>query len=117
MLPPIEIDEELAGDIHVPAHLSVYVDILGIAQAVEFLLHFGGSELHVSETPKGGSELERLFGTSIACEFGRHVQLMQRRVPLGSRWIAQVMRVSGASVASIARRLHKTDLAVRRMLR
>lgn len=69
------------------------------------------------DNPKGQSELERTFGSAIASEFGRNVHLMQQRVPLGSRWIAQVRRASGVRAATIVRRLHRTDNSIRGILR
>lgn len=116
MFTRIEIDEDAAQDIPVPAHISQYVDILGIAAMVEFLLHFGGAVLYIPENPNGCSELETVVGTSNARKFGENVHLMQVRVPLAKPWVAAVMHVSGASVGAIARRLHITDVTVRKYL-
>ncbi|MGB3409145.1 MAG: helix-turn-helix domain-containing protein [Jannaschia sp.] len=116
MFQRIEIDAQLAGDIQVPANITPYVEVLGIELAVTFLLHFGGAELYISEDPKGRSELEALVGTHNARALGQQVHLLRRRVPLAKPWIAAVLRISGASTAQIARRLHVTDVTVRRWL-
>lgn len=112
----IRIDEIAAAAIPVPAQVIVYVEILGIALTVEFLLTFGGAELYIPDNPKSRGELEAVVGTHNARALAERSYLLQRRVPLAKRWIASVMRASGASVASIARSLRTSDTTVRKWL-
>ncbi len=101
----------------VPANLRPYVDVLGVDGAIAFLLTFGGAELYIPDEPKGRGALERLNGGARVRELARRKAELQPRVPLGNRWIAQVLRGRGQSVAQIARTLHITDRTVRNYLR
>jgi hypothetical protein len=111
-----EIDEQEAADIPVPAHIAQYVDVLRIATTVRFLLHFGGAPLYLTDDPKGRGELEAVIGTERTRELGRRAHLLPARVPLAKPWIAAVLAASGAGTAEVARRLHVTDITVRRWL-
>lgn len=99
-----------------PAHLQRYVDALGVDQTVEFLLRFGGADLHVSRNPRPNSPVVLTLGEEGARRLfdAYETYNLPKRVPLGKRWIAQVLFTQGDSVASIARRLHMSDTAVRR---
>lgn len=100
-----------------PAQVQVYVDVLGVEGAVEFLLTFGGAELYVAANPKGRGMVERQFGAEKAAALAALVDRLPRRVPTAKPWIAQVLRTQGLPVAEIARRLHATDVSVRAWLR
>lgn len=116
MFVQVEINEERANAIRVPAQIAPYVEAMGIATTVQFLMNFGGAELYIAYDPKGRSELEALIGQKNAQRLGRQGHLLQRRVPLAKPWVAAVMRASGASVTMIARRLHVSDVTVRKWL-
>jgi hypothetical protein len=99
------------------AQIIPYYEVLGLELTVEFLLAFGGAELHLSRDSKGRSHLERLVGHERATALALQAHRMQRRVPLAKRWIAAVLCWQGNSTAEIARRLHMTDVSVRRWLK
>ena len=103
-------------DAAIPAQLAAFVDVLGEARAIDFLLEFGGATFYLASDPKGGSEIERRFGAA-----GRKLILALRertdnsymRIPTAKPWIAQRLRQGGAPISAIARRLHVTDATVR----
>lgn len=100
-----------------PAHLEPYVLVLGQDTAVEFLLAFGGAELVLFRDPRRGRLVE-LVGRDNAvalAEISDRFQL-PRRVPTGKPWIARVWHQKGLPVAEIARRLHTSDVTIRKYL-
>ena len=100
-----------------PAHIQPYVDVLGVADAIRFLLAFGGAELYLTTTPKGRSRLAQMFGIEKAAAVAEAAEHMPRRVPTAKPWIAQVWHSEGKSVADICRTLHVSDVTVRGWLK
>ncbi|WP_322895197.1 MULTISPECIES: helix-turn-helix domain-containing protein [unclassified Yoonia] len=103
----------MSKEIQTPAQVSPYVHVLGVDQAIEFLMTFGGSELYLSPNPRGNSRLCQLVGQDKAAALGRACAGMPKRIPTSKPWIAKVWRSKGLPVAEIARRLHVSDVAVR----
>lgn len=97
-----------------PAHVQPYVEILGEELAIEFLLTFGGAELHLGANPRATGRVADLVGPDMAQRLA--AAHLPRRVPTGKPWIARVWSQRGLRTAEIARRLHMTDVAVRRWL-
>lgn len=97
-----------------PAHLQPYYEVLGLDLTIEFLLQFGGAELYIPASSKGRSELVALIGDDKTRELAARAERLPARVPIGKPWLADVFRCQGSSVAQIARRLHVSDVAVRR---
>ncbi|RUS64893.1 helix-turn-helix domain-containing protein [Pseudorhodobacter sp. E13] len=100
-----------------PAHLEPYVRVLGVDLAIEFLLAFGGAELYLSANPTARSRLVQLVGMDRARALAEALDCLPRRIPTGKPWIASVWRTQGTSVSEIARKLHVTDVTVRRFLK
>ena len=101
----------------IPAHLQPYVDALGEADAIRFLLAFGGAELYVPRDPKGQSRVARELGIEVARRLSDVADRLPRRVPTAKPWIARHLHATeGLSVAEIARRLHTSDVTVRKYL-
>lgn len=102
-----------------PAHVQPFVEALGAELAVRFLLHFGGAELYIPADPKGGSELAEVLGMPAAraiSDLARRTAL-PRRMPTAKPWIARYLKVTaGLSNAEIARRLHTSDVTVRKYI-
>lgn len=97
-----------------PAHVEPYVRVLGPDLAVHFFLEFGGAKLYLAKTPKGGSRVEKLLGgDQVAALAALH---LQSRVPTAKPWIARHLKFTGLSQQEIARRLHTTDVTVRKYL-
>lgn len=100
-----------------PAHLEPYVRILGVEGAVTFFLTFGGSELYLPFTPAAAarSPVAALMGADAALALG--LAQMPKRVPTAKPWIAQVMHTQGLRASEIARKLHASDVSVRKWLK
>jgi hypothetical protein len=100
-----------------PANLAPFVDVLDVDGAVEFFLTFGGAELYLPQDPKGASEIVELIGIDKTRALAERATAMKARVPTAKRWIAQVLHSKGLPVAKIARKLHVTDVTVRKYVR
>lgn len=102
-----------------PAHVAPYIDALGVETALRFFLHFGGAEMRIPKHPKGNSELVVHFGMDAALALSALAErvMLQPRVPMPKPWIARYLKVvDGCTVTAIARRLHASDVAVRRWI-
>lgn len=101
-----------------PALIEPFVRILGVDDTITFLMTFGGAEIYMPRSPKSRSRLVEVLGRekaeALAAE--AEVTVLPRRVPLAKVWIAQVHHARGLPVAEIARRLHTTDVTVRKYL-
>lgn len=102
-----------------PANLEPYVRVLGVDLAIQFLSEFGGAELYLSRRPHASvpGRLAQLVGLDKARALAAAAERLPKRVPLGKRWIAQVLKSQGLSTAEIARRLKASDVAVRGWLK
>lgn len=96
-----------------PAHVEPFVRVLGIDEAIRFLLRFGGAEAYLTRSPKGRSAIAEEFGVELAGKIAEAAEHLPRRMPLAKEWIAEVMSSRGLSDAEIARTLHVTDVTVR----
>lgn len=101
-----------------PAQVQPFVDALGTDGAVTFLLAFGGAELYIPADPKGASALVHVMGLEAARALSAVAQqaIIPKRIPTAKPWIARVLFTRGLPKAEIARRLHASDVAVRRWL-
>lgn len=100
------------------AQVQMFVDALGTEGAVEFLLAFGGAELYLPQNPRPDSRLVQVMGMEAARALGVMAQrcMVPDRIPTAKPWIARVLRARGLPNAEIARRLHVTDVTVRRWI-
>jgi hypothetical protein len=101
----------------VPAHLEPYVEVLGPAKAIEFLLAFGGAPIYLADRPQARSKVAELIGVAKAKALAGRIGAGHVRVPNGKPWIARQLRADGEGVFDIARRLHVTDATVRNFLK
>lgn len=101
----------------VPAHLEVFIEVLGEDAAERVFLELGGAQVYVPNlrcTPR--SNLGRILGTDRALELGHALGYGYIKVPVASAWIARRMHKRGVSKNEIARTV-RTDVAtVRRWL-
>lgn len=102
-----------------PAQLEPYVRVLGVDDALRFFEAFGGAELYLAADPKGRSQLVEVIGLEKARALSQEDARrgLPRRVPLGQPWVAAVLFARGLSKAQIARRMHTTDVTVRKWLK
>lgn len=100
------------------AQVAPFVEVLGTDGTVVFLLAFGGSELYLPVTPRADSKLVEVMGMDAARALGAMAQrvMVPERIPTAKPWIARVWRARGLPNAEIARRLHVTDVTVRRWI-
>lgn len=104
--------------VRAPAHIALFVEALGQDGAVRFFMAFGGAELYVARSPKGRGMVERELGLETALRLAELSDraILPRRIPMPKPWLAQVLKSQGLPVAEISRRLHASDVAVRRWL-
>jgi hypothetical protein len=100
-----------------PAHLEPDVRILGNEGAIAFLLGYGGGELYIPRKAVPGAPLVDLLGLEAAQALGDAADRLPKRVPTGKPWIARVLHTQGLSATQIARRLHASDVSVRKWLK
>ena len=93
------------------------MNILGIDGTVDFLLEFGGAELYVPANPKRRSSLVKSIGYEHTLALAKVSDRLQSRVPTSKPWIATVLKSKGSTVADIARKLHCSDVSVRKWLK
>jgi len=98
------------------AQVQPYVDVLGEALAIEFLLNFGGSEVMLACDPKGRGMVERCIGQRHVAALAQ-VLPMIHRVPLSNPWLAKCLYAQGLSIAAIARHLRVSDVTIRRYIK
>lgn len=101
----------------IPTRIRPYYEALGVDDAVRFFLQLGGSEIFL---PKNGSSDRSLAATIVGAE--KVLALSEAlgsgyvKVPLASRWIAEVLFMRGDSVSKIARTVRSDTATVRRWL-
>ena len=100
-----------------PAHVQTYVDALGIETTIEFLLNFGGSEVHLSTDPGGNGMVERVIGYEKTKRLAEAQYGLKTRVSLANKWLAQCLYSQGVPVATIALRLRRSDVTVRKYMK
>ena len=99
-----------------PAQVAVYVEVLGYDLALDFLLAFGGAVIYLPKQPQGRSEIEALIGRENLLRLSAEDHRLPRRVPLAKKWVASMLAAKGQSVSAIARRLHASDVSVRKWI-
>ena len=100
-----------------PPNIAPYVEVLGVDGTVEFLLEFGGGYLFFTANNTLSSELVEYLGPEKAFELGNATGQIKGRIPIAKRWIAKVLKAKGLPTTRIARRLHTTDVTVRKYLK
>ena len=98
------------------AQVEPYVTALGHDLAVKFLLAFGGAEIRVPINPTSRSKVAQFIGRKKTIALA-HTAGVPRRAPTARKWLAMALVAEGLSVGEIARKLHVTDVAVRKWRR
>lgn len=98
------------------AQVEAYFDILGPDLTIEFLLTFGGADLDFPKRPGENSQLVQCVGHDRATALATAVDHSRRRIPTAKPWLAAALKSKGLSQAEIARKLHTTDVTVRKWL-
>jgi len=100
----------------VPQNIAPFVDVLGIDGTVEFLLEFGGAEVWYPSGKNSASELVQVLGAEKALALADRADALKARIPLAKPWLAKVLHAKGLSQARIARKLHASDVTIRKYL-
>jgi hypothetical protein len=103
-----------------PAHLDAFVEELGPAMAVRFLIEFGGARLYFPNDPRGRSRAEALIGADNLRRLGQRMPSMKSEIPIANTWLIQALTAEGKGTADICRLLRvsaRTVKSVRRDLR
>ena len=98
------------------ALLDKGVQVLGIEDAIRFILAFGGSIVDIRSNPRDSNEMVQMFGRE-AVEALAALTTLPRRIPLAKPWLATYFHSQGLSIAQIARKLRISDVSVRNHLR
>lgn len=107
----------MTDTINVPAHIQPYVDVLGLGLTIDFLLAFGGAPIYLpGERTHGDSRISEVIGSAKAVALGQHLGKGMVRVPLAKPFIAAYLFANQTPIVEIARRLHVSDVSVRRWL-
>lgn len=105
------------GEVPIPAHLAVFVEALGPDGALEFLLAFGGGDLSLGSRPQANNPVRKRLGDDAARKLAAVAHRLPRTIPVGRRWMVQMLDAKGLPQAEIARRLHISQSTVKRHLR
>lgn len=100
-----------------PAHLDPYVEVLGPALAVSFLVMFGGSQLYFPNDPGGRSAAEALIGADRLRDLGQRMREPRVEVPIPRSWLIRALHAEGLSVPQICRALKTSGTNVKRIIR
>ncbi len=98
------------------AQIAPIVQVLGIEDAIRFILAFGGSIVDIRSNPRDSNEMVQMFGRE-AVEALAALTTLPRRIPLAKPWLATYFHSQGLSIAQIARKLRISDVSVRNHLR
>lgn len=101
-----------------PAQVAPFVSVLGVPGAMTFLLTFGGAELYLARTPTSRSRVAQLVGEDRARALAELAETrgLPARIPTAKPWIARCLFSEGLAKAEIARKLHVSDVTVRKWL-
>ncbi|MBJ3783396.1 hypothetical protein [Devosia sediminis] len=107
----------MTDTIEIPAHIQPYVDVLGLDLTIDFLLAFGGAPLYLpSERTQTDSRLAEVVGADKAVALGKQLGRGTVRVPIQKRFIAACLLAKNVPIVEIARKLHVSDVSIRRWL-
>jgi len=99
-----------------PAHVEPYVRILGYEGAVAFILEFGGAEIYLPMTRTAAARSPVAQHLGVDAVIALAIAGLPRRVPTAKPWLARVFWSEELRVQEIARKLHVTDVTVRKWL-
>jgi hypothetical protein len=100
----------------IPAKLLPYVQTLGVEDAIKFFLALGGSHIYLPGKARPGSRAATVLGAEKLEKLTEWFGIGYVKVPLGSRWIAEVMFADGTSTNRIAALVRSDVATVRRWI-
>lgn len=106
----------------VDAHLMPIVEVLGLHEAADFLMRFGGKYIYLTNgqlqsrnkvaAHYGEEKASKLFSQLLNAGYPQSY-----RVPAGKKFLARYLRCKGFNTVEIANQLSSTDVSVRNWLR
>lgn len=108
--------ENLPARPQATAQVEPYLNVLGFELTIEFLMTFGGADLDFPKMPTENHRLVKLVGLEKTIELTRSTNRHRKRIPTAKPWLAQALFSQGLSKAEISRRLHTTDVTIRKWL-
>ncbi len=100
-----------------PAHVAPYVEVLGPAKAVAFLVEFGGVRMYFPKNPQGRSDAEKMIGAEALHQLNKRLTDDYSRIPRPNTWLIHALKAEGLTVTEIVRRLRLTEVSVRKALK
>lgn len=100
----------------IPSKLLPYVQVLGVEDAIKLFLALGGSQIYLPAKVASGSRAAKVVGAEKLQQLTEWFGCGFVKVPLGSRWIAEVMFADGASTNKIAAVVRADVATVRRWI-
>lgn len=101
-----------------PAQVAPFVSVLGVTGTMTFLMTFGGAELYLARAPQSRSRVAQLVGLDRARALAEMAETrgLPARIPTAKPWLARCFHSEGLAKAEIARKLHVSDVTVRKWL-
>jgi hypothetical protein len=101
----------------IDAHVEPFVNALGMQDACTFLLAFGGTEVYLSDRPRGNGMIARSVGTVILEKLSNSdLPKGPISVPMGNAFIVRYLRSQGMGLSEIARKARLTTASVQNYL-
>lgn len=99
-----------------PAHLSPYVEALGVDGAIALFLALGGSQIYLPRRSSNRTVAAQTIGADNVERLAAALGYGYIKVPLARQWIAKALRAQGKSDNEIARLVRADVATVRRWL-
>lgn len=111
----------MSPNIRMPApaptvQVAPFVRVLGLDDAVCFILAFGGAEIYIGKNPRDTNGLVMMFGRD-SVESLANLATLPHRVPLAKPSLAAHFHAQALSIAQITHKLRVSDISGRTYLR
>jgi hypothetical protein len=101
----------------IAAHLLPYIEAIGLDNAAALFFAMGGAPAYLPATPRDDSEIVRAIGSDNVIKLSKHLGAGHiARVPNDATFLTRYLASQGMSVLAIARKMHCTDVTVRKRL-
>ncbi|HSI41783.1 MAG TPA: hypothetical protein VLA00_14665 [Xanthobacteraceae bacterium] len=101
----------------VPPEIAPYIRALGPDRTGDLITALGGSMLYFARKASSRSTAAAIVGADGVQALSREFGTGMFRVPIARAWLVCHLFGRGVSVQEIARRLHMTDVTVRKYLK
>ncbi|QND52792.1 hypothetical protein HB779_13415 [Phyllobacterium sp. 628] len=103
----------------IEANVQPFVEALGLDDAADFFLNFGGSMIYVGKRgPNANNAVLRILGEEVVRKLGDCFgDLGWMRIPLATKFMVRYLTSQGRSMREITRILRITDVTARKYRR